>query len=807
MDSSSLITQNEEHYLTSSTFESCDDLLKSVRAFYCAIGYGLSIRDSKKDDYVALQCDRSGAYRDANSVGEKRKRSTTSRLIKCPFHIVGKKRGSGSWVFKINDLTHNHEPSTDMSGHPSFRQLPEDDIETVKNMTLSGIPPRQIISSLRQKNPNLPVNSRTIYNLKAKLRKNGLGNRSLVSKLFEELEKGGFSYDVFHDPTNGRITRLFIIHPLSIKLARIFSNVFVMDCTYKTNKYKMPLLDIIGVSCFNTSFYSGFVFLKKEDTESYVWALKAFKEFLGPSNQPAVIMSDRELALMSSIKDVFPSTTSLLCIWHIQKNVFSNCKKDFEHADAFNVFMSSTWLPWKEKFVSAWTDKYLHFGNRSSSRAEGAHAKLKKYLQVFTSDLHEVKKKISLAVEHEFNEIKVRLASERIKIPHDCNIPEFRELLSRVSLFALKEIYKQYIKKKEGTITPCTGHFMATMGLPCHHKISSWQGMTLSMDLVHPHWRIDTLSLNPEDPSPNDKDNQFANLLSELQCKYEVWPLSKKELATSMITNLLNESDTLFEPTVIQRPRGRPPKAKKKRGVTSTARDPSRFESEIQDLDEISPRLTAKSSVKKNISGEAASPNEHMSIATASSQKTSLSRLHHHALFRIRKHEIITGPRRMIHEDGYAELFQKEDVENRYVSIGMAGLKKEDVEVSFKLHGFNELKIKGDGVTKDFKHVKYKGIDFEESFAPVARLEAIRIFIAYAAHKNMIVYKIDVKTVFLNGIVHEEVYVCQPDSVGHIGGHLVKQNVKYEPKATTSALKKGATNVGESSSSFTAAAS
>ncbi|GJZ91211.1 hypothetical protein Tco_0663138 [Tanacetum coccineum] len=85
-------------------------------------------------------------------------------------------------------------------------------------------------------------------------------------------------------------------------------------------------------------------------------------------------------------------------------------------------------------------------------------------------------------------------------------------------------------------------------------------------------------SLNTEDPSPNHKDNQFANFLSELQCKYDVWPLSKKELATSMITNLLNESNTLFEPTVIQRPRGIPPKAKKKRGVTSTARDPSRFE-------------------------------------------------------------------------------------------------------------------------------------------------------------------------------------------------------------------------------------
>nr|GEV67890.1 retrovirus-related Pol polyprotein from transposon TNT 1-94 [Tanacetum cinerariifolium] len=54
-----------------------------------------------------------------------------------------------------------------------------------------------------------------------------------------------------------------------------------------------------------------------------------------------------------------------------------------------------------------------------------------------------------------------------------------------------------------------------------------------------------------------------------------------------------------------------------------------------------------------------------------------------------------------------------------------------------------------------------EGIDFEESFAPVARLEAIRIFLAYAAHKNMVVYQMDVKTAFLNGNLREEVYVSQ----------------------------------------------
>nr|GFB37618.1 Gag-Pol polyprotein [Tanacetum cinerariifolium] len=58
---------------------------------------------------------------------------------------------------------------------------------------------------------------------------------------------------------------------------------------------------------------------------------------------------------------------------------------------------------------------------------------------------------------------------------------------------------------------------------------------------------------------------------------------------------------------------------------------------------------------------------------------------------------------------------------------------------------------------------KEERIDFEESFAPVARLEAIRIFLAYAARKNMVVYQMDVKTAFLNGNLREDVYVRQPD--------------------------------------------
>ncbi|GJR99498.1 retrovirus-related pol polyprotein from transposon TNT 1-94 [Tanacetum coccineum] len=60
-------------------------------------------------------------------------------------------------------------------------------------------------------------------------------------------------------------------------------------------------------------------------------------------------------------------------------------------------------------------------------------------------------------------------------------------------------------------------------------------------------------------------------------------------------------------------------------------------------------------------------------------------------------------------------------------------------------------------------YAQEEGIDFEESFALVAHLEAVRIFIAYTAHKSFPIYQMDVKIAILNGLLKKEVYVAQPD--------------------------------------------
>ncbi|CAG8659786.1 33871_t:CDS:1, partial [Racocetra persica] len=66
-----------------------------------------------------------------------------------------------------------------------------------------------------------------------------------------------------------------------------------------------------------------------EDEEYYKWALTRIVRLFEGISKPGVIVTDRELSLMNALRIVFPNSTTLLCIWHINKNVLKNCKSQF----------------------------------------------------------------------------------------------------------------------------------------------------------------------------------------------------------------------------------------------------------------------------------------------------------------------------------------------------------------------------------------------------------------------------------------------------------------------------------------------
>ena len=199
---------------------------------------------------------------------------------------------------------------------------------------------------------------------------------------------------------------LFWCHPDAVKLCNACHLVFFIDSTYKTNRYRLPLLDFVGVTPTAMTFSAGFAYLEAERVNNIVWALERFRGlFLRHDRLPLVIVTDRDLALMNAVKTVFPESTNLLCRFHIDKNVKAKCKSligeknvwDYvmdnwgtlvdcpsehqfhESHQKFQVtcspwpmfidYVNDTWIiPHKEKFITAWTNKVMHLGNTTTNR-------------------------------------------------------------------------------------------------------------------------------------------------------------------------------------------------------------------------------------------------------------------------------------------------------------------------------------------------------------------------------------------------------------------------------------------------------
>nr|GEW60047.1 hypothetical protein [Tanacetum cinerariifolium] len=86
------------------------------------------------------------------------------------------------------------------------------------------------------------------------------------------------------------------------------------------------------------------------------------------------------------------------------------------------------------------------------------------------------------------------------------------------------------------------------------------------------------------------------------------------------------------------------------------------------------------------------------------------------------------------------------------------------------------------------RHTQEEGIDYEEVFAPVARIEAIRLFLAYASFMGFMVYQMDVKSAFLYGTTKEEVYVCQPLSQDKYVAEILKKLGLIEGKSASTPI-------------------
>ena len=120
---------------------------------------------------------------------------------------------------------------------------------------------------------------------------------------------------------------VFWSHPDVVKLTNSCNLVFLIDSTYKKSRYKVSLLDIVGVIPTGMTFSTAFAYLEGEHLNNVVWALQWFRGlFMRVDALLGVIVTDRDLSLMNVVKTVFSDATNLLCWIHIDKNVKAKCK-------------------------------------------------------------------------------------------------------------------------------------------------------------------------------------------------------------------------------------------------------------------------------------------------------------------------------------------------------------------------------------------------------------------------------------------------------------------------------------------------
>ncbi|KAH1257769.1 PKS-NRPS hybrid synthetase [Glycine max] len=329
---------NEPHvdcsdaFKTSQVFECREDVLRWARSvahenrFVAVILRSDTNTCSRgKSVFVLIGCERSGEYKCRKK--EFIRRDTKTRKCGCPFKLRCKAVvGGEGWMVKLICGVHNHELAKSLVGHPYAGRLTKVEKTLIADMPKSMVKSRNILLTLKEHNANSCTTIKQIYNARSAFRSSIRGSDLEMQHLMKLLERDQYIY--WHRIKDEDVVRdIFWCHPDSVKLVNACNLVFLIDNTYKTNRYRLPLLDFVGVTPTGMTFSAGFAYVEGERANNLVWALQRFRGlFLKRDALHGVIVTDREQTLMNAVKDVFPECINLLCIFHINKNVKAKCK-------------------------------------------------------------------------------------------------------------------------------------------------------------------------------------------------------------------------------------------------------------------------------------------------------------------------------------------------------------------------------------------------------------------------------------------------------------------------------------------------
>ena len=412
-NSSQLLNDSGEPFKTDNIFDNREDLVRWCRNTAKLQHVYLFISRTKRskllfgEGRVWLTCERSGKYRSTKKkVDIVPRQFTGTKKCECPFQLKGSELRSGKWTVEVLNGNHNHPLGIYEIGHSIAGRLSEKELEATVTFTDSHVKPKLILDHIKKGNINSATTLRHIYNVRSKLKKQNMEDRSSIQHLMKQIKDHGYLQKHRARPQSTVLSDVGFAHPKSYEILRLFHHVLILDCTYKTNRYCMPLLEAVGVTSVGKNFSIAWVFMNDEKEDSYIWALEFVKSLFLPDFLPGVVVTDRDLSLMNAIGTVFPETYHILCRRHIGKNVekyatqVSKNKKVAENfckgrwaklvrattVDEYNErlrdlvdkwswlpglleYVYKEWLnPYKERFVSAWTDRVFHLGTRTTNR-------------------------------------------------------------------------------------------------------------------------------------------------------------------------------------------------------------------------------------------------------------------------------------------------------------------------------------------------------------------------------------------------------------------------------------------------------
>jgi hypothetical protein len=112
-----------------------------------------------------------------------------------------------------------------------------------------------------------------IYNTRQRIRNEALNGQTPIQALVEQMQADDFCWSVQHDE-RGHVTHLFFAYRKSLEMYQTYPEVLLIDCTYKTNRFHMPLCSIMGITGINSSFFVALAFLRTEQEADYTWVLQ-----------------------------------------------------------------------------------------------------------------------------------------------------------------------------------------------------------------------------------------------------------------------------------------------------------------------------------------------------------------------------------------------------------------------------------------------------------------------------------------------------------------------------------------------------